>query len=445
MTDSKNWSLRDNKVVQHPSEYADKNRLVLSRGKGARLWDIDGREYIDAHAGAWLALVGHGREDIAAIAAEQMSKLAHYTIAWDYSNTPTVELAERLIARAPKNIAKARFMSTGSEADDEALQLVRLYHHLRGELKRRKVLVHRGAFHGRTYAGAELAGGREGIGGVTADIIQMTPVRPYHCELYGDEDITSFCVRELEQAIAFHGAESIAAMFGELITGPGGVITPPKDYWPRMTAVLKHHGILFVADEVVTGFGRAGEWYISNKYGLEPDIIALGKGIASGYMPIAALLLGNKLAEVVEGTDGGGSYAGHLVAAAVAAANIDIIAAENLIEKGRARGRQFLDQLAPLIDSPIVGEIRGHGPLIALELVTDKQSKKSLTAQYPTLAGDIRRYAREKHHIILGVHGGCITLAPPLVVTPDEVSMISEGVANTVRHVTRMLEPYIEA
>lgn len=429
-----NWVLRDNLSVQHPSEYADKNRLVLERGLGARLWDIEGREYIDAHGGAWLALVGHGRRDLAAVAAEQMTKLAHYTIAWDFANVPTIELAERLIARAPVNIAKARFMSTGSEADDEALQLVRLYHYQRGEGQRRKILVHQGAFHGRTYGGAELAGGRVGIGGATAEIIQLTPVRPYHRELYGDDDVTSFCVRELEQVIIAHGAESIAAMFAELITGPGGVVSPPDDYWPRMTAVLRRHGILFVADEVVTGFGRAGEWFISNKYRLQPDIIVLGKGIASGYMPIASLLLGKQLAEEISGSDGGGSMAGHLAAAAVASANIDIIERENLIPQGRARGQQFIEQLAPLISSPIIGEIRGAGPLIALELVTDKESKASLTAKNPRLGAEIRRYAREKHRVILGVHGGAITLAPPLVITPDEVSRVSQAVAEVVHH-----------
>ncbi len=436
--DNGEWVLRDNLSVQHPSEYADKNRLVLERGLGARLWDIEGREYIDAHAGAWLALAGHGRQDLATVAAEQMAKLAHYTIAWDFANAPTVELAERLIARAPKNITKARFMSTGSEADDEALQLVRLYHYRRGEVQRRKILVHKGAFHGRTYGGAELAGGRVGIGGATAEVIQLTPFRPYHRELYGDEDMTAFCVRELEQAIITHGAESIAAMFGELITGPGGVVSPPDDYWPRMTAVLKRHGILFVADEVVTGFGRAGEWFISNKYQLQPDIIVLGKGIASGYMPIASLLLGEQLAEQVAGSDGGGSMAGHLAAAAVASANIDIIERENLIPQGRARGQQFVELLAPLISSPIIGEVRGAGPLIALELVTDKKSKASLTAKNPQLGAEIRRYAREKHRVILGVHGGAITLAPPLVITCDEVSQVSQAVADVVHHFSNL-------
>ncbi|MCL2898400.1 aminotransferase family protein [Brenneria tiliae] len=435
MTENVNWLARDRNAVQHPSEYAEGEKVLLVRGDGARLWDVDGREYIDVHAGAWLTQIGHGRKELAAVAAEQMTRLAHFTIAWDFANLPTIGLAERLIARAPANIGKARFMSSGSEADDEALQIVRLYHYRQGNPQRRKVLVHRGAFHGRTYAGAELAGGRPGIGGATPDIIQLTPARPYHRELYGDEDLTDFCLRELEQAIAEHGAENIAAMFGELIVGPGGVISPPDDYWPRITAVLKQHGILFVADEVVTAFGRAGAWFTSNEFGIEPDIIVLGKGIASGYMPIAALLLDGKVAEVVAGTDSGGSFAGHLAAAAVASASIDIIERENLIENGRARGRQFLEELASLASSPLVGEIRGRGALVALELVTDKTTRQSLIDRDPALKAEIRRYARQRHGIILGVHGGAITLAPPLVITTEQVSKVSRAVYDIVAHV----------
>lgn len=435
MAENNNWLERDSQVLQHPSQYKSGEKIVLVKGAGAHLWDDSGKQYIDAHAGAWLAQVGHGRQEIADIAARQMSTLAHFTIAWDFSNRPTIELAERLIARAPDNIGKVRLMSSGSEADDEALQLARLYHYRRGEPARRKILVHKGAFHGRTYAGAELAGGRPGIGGGEPEIIQLTPVRPYHPELYHGQPLTDFCVQELEAAIHEHGAENIAAMFAELIVGPGGVISPPDDYWPRINAVLRQHGILLVADEVVTAFGRAGAWFSSHDFNLRPDIIVLGKGIASGYMPLAALLLDKDLAEVVVGTDSGGSFAGHLVAAAVASASIDILTREELIPQGRARGRQFHDALTPLLDVPVIGEIRSRGALVALELVTDKTSRASLCARNPELAGMIRRYARQKG-VILGVHGGAITLAPPLVISEEDVSIVSDVVADVVKYVS---------
>lgn len=437
MTDNKNWLTRDSQVLQHPSQYNSGERILLVRGQGAHLWDDTGKQYIDVHAGAWLAQIGHGRQEVADIASRQMSTLAHFTIAWDFSNLPTIELAERLIARAPNNIGKVRLMSSGSEADDEALQLSRLYHYRRGEPHRRKILVHKGAFHGRTYAGAELAGGRQGIGGGEPEIIQLTPVRPYHPELYQGQALTDFCVQELEEAIRAHGAENIAAMFAELIVGPGGVISPPDDYWPHMRSVLEQHGILLVADEVVTAFGRAGSWFTSHDYNLEPDIIVLGKGIASGYMPLAALLLDKDLAEVVAGTDSGGSFAGHLVAAAVASANIDILTREDLIPQGRARGQQFHEALNPLLDFPVIGEIRSRGALVALELVTDKKSRASLCAKNPDLPAVIRRYARQKG-VILGVHGGAITLAPPLVISKEDVSTVSDVIADVVAHINDM-------
>ncbi|HCT5785449.1 TPA: aspartate aminotransferase family protein [Klebsiella variicola] len=282
-----------------------------------------------------------------------------------------------------------------------------------------------------------LRGGRQGIGGGEPEIIQLTPVRPYHPELYQGQALTDFCVQELEEAIRAHGAENIAAMFAELIVGPGGVISPPDDYWPRMRSVLEQHGILLVADEVVTAFGRAGSWFTSHDYNLEPDIIVLGKGIASGYMPLAALLLDKDLAEVVAGTDSGGSFAGHLVAAAVASANIDILTREDLIPQGRARGQQFHEALNPLLDFPVIGEIRSRGALVALELVTDKKSRASLCAKNPDLPAVIRRYARQKG-VILGVHGGAITLAPPLVISKEDVSTVSDVIADVVAHINDM-------
>ncbi|HEV2502866.1 MAG TPA: aminotransferase class III-fold pyridoxal phosphate-dependent enzyme [Mesorhizobium sp.] len=430
------WAARDARVVHHPhGDAADRERFVLVRGKGSTLWDADGREYIDAHAGAWLTQVGHGREELAKIAAEQMSTLAHFTIMGDYANIPTIEFCERLIARAPKNMAKVRLMSSGSEADDEALQLVRLYHHKRGQPQRTKVLVLRGSFHGRTYGGAELAGGRPGIGDVPNNAIMLTPPLSYHSELFGGEDVTNFCVRELEQTIARLGADNIAAMFGELVMGPAGMIPVPEDYWPRIVAVLKAHGILFVADEVVTAFGRAGAWYSSLDYNLTPDIIVLAKGIASGYVPLGALLLDGNVADVLDGAGGGGSYAGHLMASAIGSANIDIIERENLLEASRLRGKQFLDELGELINLPIVGDVRGRGLMIGVELVCDKATRQSLFDRFPQLKKEIPLFTRRKHGVITAIHGGAVALTPPLVITPQEVSRVTDAVGDALARV----------
>jgi PLP-dependent transaminase len=430
------WAMRDSRAVHHSwGSATDPKRFVLVRGKGSTVWDSEGRDYVDAHAGAWLTQVGHGRQELADIAAKQMATLAHYTIAKDFANIPTIEFSEKLIALAPANIGKVRLMSSGSEADDEALQLARLYHFRKGHPERTKILVLRGSFHGRTYAGAELAGGRPGIGESPKGAIQLTPPWPYHTEFFGGENLTDFCVRELEDTIERVGAKNIAAMFGELVMGPAGMIPAPDDYWPRMVAVLKSHGILFVADEVVTGFGRAGAWFTSNDYGLAPDLIVLAKGIASGYMPLGAVLLDNEVAKVLTGAGGGGSYAGHLVASAIGSANIDIIERENLLSASRQRGKQFLDELSPLLSLPIVGDVRGRGLMVGVELVTDKLSRQSLVGRFPHLATAIPLLARETHGVIIAIHGGAVALTPPLVITTEEVRRVTAAVADVLERI----------
>jgi len=429
-TSPQSWIKRDQNAVHHPGGGGGDDTVILSHGKGATIWDVDGVEYLDAQGGAWLNQVGHGREELAEVAARQMTKLAHFSIGFDFANEPSIEFAEKLIEKAPANMGRVRYMTSGGEADDHALQLVRLYHAQKGEPKRRLVLTHQAAYHGGTLGGVELAGGRPG-----GEVIQLTMPRPYHTELYGNQEMVDYCVEELRSVIAEHGSENIAAMVGELVIGPGGMIPLPDDYWPRMTAVLKEHGILFVADEVVTAFGRAGSWFTSNDYGLAPDIIVMAKGIASGYVPLGALLLDDEFAEVVNGPGPGNSYAGHNVSCAVASAHIDILERENLLENSRARGAQFLDELSPLASHPLVGDIRGRGLMIGVELVTDKESRQALAGVAPALNKDLPRYVRRKHGVLLGMRSSAIVLTPPLVIAESEVSRVCVAVTDAVNQI----------
>ncbi len=426
------WIARDAAVLQHPGGGGNEHTLFLTRGEGCYVWDMDGLRYLDAQGGAWLNKVGYGRKDLAQVAADQMARFGTFSIGFDYANTASVEFAEKLVERAPENISKVRFATGGGEADDHALQLARLYQSRKGFPKRRKILVHREAYHGGTMAGVELTGGRPGIADVSDDVIFLTPPRPYHTELYGYRDMTEFCVEELRRVIAHHGADSIAAMFAEVMIGPGGMIPLPDDYWPAMTAVLKDNGILFVADEVVTGFGRAGEWFMSGALGLEPDMIVLAKGICSGYVPMAAVLLSEEIAEMVNGFGPGNSYAGHAVGAAVGSAHIDIIEDEELLENSRARGAQFLEELAPLEDHPFVGNIRGRGLMMGIELVSDKQTRMPLLKDAPWLFVDLPRYMRAKHGVLLGLRGSVILLTPPLVIDADDVSVLCRALIRTI-------------
>ncbi len=426
------WIKRDQQAVHHPGGGGGENTVVLTHGKGATIWDVDGNAYLDAQGGAWLNKVGYGREDLAQVAAQQMRQLAHFAFGFDYTNPAAIECAEKLVARAPDSIASVRFMNGGGEADDHALQLARIYHHQKGNDKRRKILVHRNAYHGSTMGGIELAGGRVGVAAPSDDVIFLTSPRPYHQELFDGRDVTAFCVDELQAAIATHGANTIAAMFGELIIGPGGMIPPPDDYWPAMSSVLKEHGILFVADEVVTAFGRAGAWFTSNDYNLAPDMIVVAKGISSGYMPMAAVLMSRDVADTTAGQGPGNSYAGHAVGAAVASAHIDIIENEKLLDNAVARGEQIMCELAQLRDHPLVGDIRGRGLMIGIELVADKASREPLTGIAPDLATTMPRYLRREHGILLLIRNSTILLTPPLVITETEATRICHAIIETV-------------
>jgi len=432
-------AILDHRYVQHGlSSGRNAQPLILERGSGCSVWDSDGREYLDAHGSAWLAQVGHGREELAEVAAAQISKLEHFSSLWHYTTKPAIELAEALVTRAPASVARVRYSTSGSQSCDEALQVVRRYHWLSEAPERTWVLTVRGCYHGCTYGGAALAQGAiaahgtfDGMGPVGGDIAQLTPPWPYHQEFYDGDDLVDFCVRELETTIEQIGPEHIAAMFGEPVMGVAGMVPPPNDYWPRMTEVLRRHGILFVADEVVTAFGRVGAWYGSNYYGVEPDVMILAKGMASGYMPIGALLLRSKLADTLEGDYTGGSYGGHPVSCAVAKASIDIIERENLLENARERGLQFLSELQPLLDLPVVGDVHGLGLALGVELVSDKKARTPLALDDPTL---VTRF-REDTGVILGLHGHTLVITPPLIIKAEEVSRTVEAVT----HITERL------
>lgn len=420
--DAENWLARDAAVLHHPGGGGGENTVMLSHGSGCRVWDTEGNSYLDLQGGAWLNKVGHGRKDLAAIAAGQMEQLSAFSIGFDYANRSSVEFAEKLVARAPGNISKVRFQTGGGEADDHAMQLARIYHFQKGAPTRRKILVHRDAYHGGTMAGVALTGGRHASLPPSPDTVILTPPRPYHTQLYGDRDMIDFCVDELRAVIAEQGAESIAAMFGEVMVGFGGMIPLPDGYWPAMLEVLEENGILFVADEVVTGFGRAGEWFMSRAYGIEPDMIVLGKGICSGYVPMAALMLSDDVAETVNGLGPGNSYAGHAVGCAVGSAHIDILESEGLLENSKQRGTQFLSELAPLREHALIGDIRGRGLMLGIELVSNKETRAPLIKEAPWLFKGLPRYLRKKYGVLLGLRGNVVVLTPPLVINEADVS-----------------------
>ncbi|MEU8526044.1 aspartate aminotransferase family protein [Streptomyces sp. NPDC048629] len=403
-------------------------RVIMTGGSGCRLTDAEGRSYLDATGGLWLAQIGHGREEIARVAYDQMKQLEYFTSFWEFSNDRAVELAARLASLAPEGLGHVYFTSGGSEGNEAAIKMARYYHHRRGDTGRTWILARHKAYHGIGYGGGSATGFpvyHEGFAPMMPHVSHLTPPWPYRKELFGGqertpEQVTDFLIQELEERIAEIGGENIAAMIGEPIMGVGGMLVPPADYWPRVREVLDRHGILLILDEVVTAYGRVGQWFAAQYFGITPDIIVTAKGITSGYIPLGALLVGDHVAEVLlrdHGFPMGYTYNGHPVAAAVALANLDIIEREGLLARATEIGGHLHRELeSQLGDLPIVGEIRSVGMMLAVELVADRKTREPLPMLQPLLPDVIRR----ESGVIVRDCAHSLVLSPPLIMTETE-------------------------
>lgn len=416
-------------------------RVVMTEGSGCRLTDSEGRGYLDATGGLWLAQVGHGRSDLADIAHEQMGKLEYFTSFWEFSNDRAIELAARLAELAPDPLNHVYFTSGGSEGNEAAIKMARYYHHRRGESSRTWILARSKAYHGIGYGGGSATGFplyHEGFAPMMPHVSHLTPPWPYRTELYGGQDPTDFLIRELEERIAEIGPQNIAAMIGEPIMGVGGMLVPPADYWPRVREVLDRHGILLVLDEVVTAYGRVGEWFAAQYFGVTPDIIVTAKGITSGYVPLGALLVGDHVAEVLlrdHGFPMGYTYNGHPVATAVALANLDIIDREGLLARATGLGAFLHAELeTQLGDLAIVGEIRSVGMMLAVELVQDRATRTPLPLHPDRMPHDV---IRRETGVIVRDSAHSLVLSPPLIMTETE----AKEAASALRSVLERTEP----
>lgn len=414
-------------------------RVIMVRGQGCQLIDATGRQYLDATGGLWLAQIGHGRAELAEAAAAQMRKLEYFTSFWDYSNDQAIQLSERLISLAPEGMSKVLFTSGGSEGDDAAIKTVRYFHYVSGRPQKTWILSRRNAYHGLAYGGGSATGFdemKEGQGPHLPHVTHLTPPHSYRSSLFGGGDVTDFCVRELEQRIQEIGGENIAAMIGEPIMGVGGMVVPPADYWPRMQQVLRRHDILLISDEVVTAFGRTGAWFASPGLGMEPDIIVTAKGITSGYIPLGAVLMTERIAEAItygHGYPVGYTYSGHPVACAVALKNLDIIESEDLLSAAQRTGKLLYELTVPLASElEIVGEVRHAGMGMALELVSDKETRAAL----PEPGRSVADVIRDETGVIVRVSSPTnLVLSPPLIMTEDEAATAVAAVASVLRRV----------
>ncbi len=409
-------------------------RVIMTSGHGCTLTDVNGNDYLDATGGLWLAQVGHGRDEIAEVAAQQIRTLEYFTSFWEFSNDKAIALAERLASLAPEGINHVYFTSGGSEGNEAAIKMARYFHFRNGEKDRNWIIARRNSYHGIAYGGGSASGFdvyHDGFGPMLPHVAHVSPAWPYRSELYAGQDPTDFLIAELEETIERIGAENIAAMIGEPIMGVGGMLVPPDDYWPRVAELLKGHGILLILDEVVTAYGRVGTWFAAQHFGIDPDIIVTAKGITSGYIPLGAVLVADHVAEALGRDHGfpmGYTYNGHPTAAAVALANLDIIEREGLLERAVTLGAYLHEGLRTLLDLDIVGEVRYVGMMHAVELVSDKETRAPLPMVEPMLPDVVRR----ETGVIVRDCAHNLVLSPPLVMTEAEADRAVEALRSVL-------------
>lgn len=417
------------------------DRVVIVRGKGCTVWDSSGTELLDAAGGGvWHSPLGHGREELAEVAAEQIRELEFFTSLLEFSNDKAIRLAARLAELAPTGIERVMFSSGGSEAVETAIKAARLYHVRRGEPDRTWIIGRHYAFHGAAYGSGTLTGFppmQFGVGPNLPHVEKISPPYLYRAaQMYGDTDPTDWLIQELEQTIERIGPGNIAAFIGEPVMAGGGVLTPPADYWPRVRELLTRHGILLVADEVVTAFGRTGAWFDSPQRDLVPDMITMAKGMAGGYAPLGATLMTDAVADTLINDGGffhGYTFQGHPVACALGLATIDIIEREGLLNNALALGDWLRAGLSPASSLPVVGDVRVEGSLAAIEMVVDRQTQQP--AEWSTV-DQVAFEVRRAHDVIVRPYGHNLVLAPPLVMTGQEVRRATDAVVEVLSRTT---------
>ncbi|WNW09883.1 aminotransferase class III-fold pyridoxal phosphate-dependent enzyme [Pseudomonas sp. DTU_2021_1001937_2_SI_NGA_ILE_001] len=413
--------------------------LVIARGDGNYVTDIDGNRLLDGVGGLWNVNVGHNRAEVKAAIAAQLDELAYYQTFDGIAHPRVFDLAERLTGMfAQERMSRVLFNSGGSDAVETALKMARQYWVAAGEPGRTRFLSLRNGYHGVHLGGTSVGG--NGVyhynhGPLLAGCHLLdTPWlyrNPWDCR--EPQALVEHCIRQLEAQIQFLGAGSIAAFIAEPVQGAGGVIVPPASYWPRLREVCDRHGILLIADEVVTGFGRSGCLLGSRGWGVAPDILCLAKGISAGYIPLGATLFNARIAQAIENGPGfssmvmhGYTYSGHPVACAAALAVLDIVEAEDLPGNAARVGAGLLEQLQPLVDRhAVVGEARGKGLMIALDLVADKRTREPLdpAAGHAARIADAARRAG----VLVRPVGNKIILSPPLTLSADEAASLVEA------------------
>ncbi len=422
------WQELDRRHHLHPfvdtAELNLEGAKIINKASGVYVWDTDGQKFLDGMAGLWCVNMGYSQPSLIAAATEQMTNLPYYNTFFKTATTPQAELAAKIAEVAPEGLEHTFFSSSGSEANDTVVRLVRHFWQVQGYDNKTIIVSRENAYHGSTIAGLSLGGmaTMHGQGGdILPDIVHIP--QPYWYGEGGDlspEEFGLARAQELEKTILEHGADRIAAFIGEPIQGAGGVIVPPASYWPEIQRICRKYDILLVADEVICGFGRTGAWFGSDAFNIQPDLMTIAKGLSSGYMPISGVIVGTRVVDVMTHQFGkffhGYTYSGHPVAAAVALANIELMQQTNIIETLQEDTVPYFQAMVQRIGKhSTVAAAEGLGMLAGFALVEDR-------------AEECREYCLEEGLIMRAVGSLRLVLSPPLVISRAEIDELEEKV-----------------
>ncbi|CAN7699321.1 aspartate aminotransferase family protein [Rhizobium sp. LjRoot98] len=417
--------------TDHKELRAQGSRMIV-RGEGAFIYDSEGGELLDAMAGLWCVNIGYGRDELAEVAAAQMRELPYYNAFFKCATPAPVQLSAKLAELAPPNINQVFYGSSGSESNDTAVRLVRHYWALEGKPEKNIIISRNNAYHGSTVAGASLGGMshmHKQMGGMVPNIVHVLEPYAYELALPGesDDDFGLRAAHAIEEAILAAGADKVAAFIGEPIMGAGGVRIPPASYWPEVQRICRKYDILLMLDEVITGYGRTGEWFAATTFGIEADTITTAKALTSGYQPLSALLVGDRIANTLVEKGGefnhGYTYSGHPVCCAVALKNLEIIDNEGLVERVRTdTGPYLAKELARRLNAhPLVGQTRSIGLMGAVEIVRDKAERTRFKPD-GSAAIKVRDHA-VRNGLMIRATGDTLIMSPPLVWTRETIDL----------------------
>ena len=411
---------------------ADVDPLVIEKSKGSYVYDVYGKKYLDSFAGLWCTALGGNEPRLVEAATKQLNTLPFYHSFWNRTTKPSLDLAKELLSTFTANkMAKVFFTNSGSEANDTQVKLVWYYNNALGRPEKKKFIARAKSYHGSTLISASLSGlpALHQKFDLPAPFVLHTDCPHYwryHLPGETEEEFSTRLANNLEKLILKEGPDTIAAFIAEPVMGAGGVIPPPATYFEKVQAVVKKYDILFIADEVICAFGRLGTMYGSEKYGIKPDLVSVAKALSGAYMPIGAILVSPEISDVIYSQSNklgsffhGFTYSGHPVSCAVAIEALKIYKERNIVDHVNKVAAKFQEGLKAYSDSPIIGEIRGTGLVVATEFTDNKSPNDLFPAEWGI--GAYFGAQCEKHGMLVRVAGDNIMMAPPLIISPEEV------------------------